>query len=101
MSNHGKSVGADDIDEASLVQGAGEINKQVLKPIRRRSTISNIRKGSMVKPTAQELKDSCEEAASFKEQMYDVAKSQYNRYKSLMASLAPDELQSLRAQAAK
>lgn len=55
----------------------------------------------MVKPTAQELKDSCEEAASFKEQMYDVAKSQYNRYKSLMASLAPDELQSLRAQAAK
>ncbi|CAJ0546809.1 Ff.00g014360.m01.CDS01 [Fusarium sp. VM40] len=88
VANHGKSVCTHGIDEVSLVPGAGAINKQVLKPIRRHSTISDIRKGSMVKQTSQELTDSCREAASRKEQI-------------LVASLAPGELQSLRAQAAK
>lgn len=75
VANHGKSVCNHGIDEVSLVPGAGAINKQVLKPIRRHSTISDIRKGSMIKQTAQELTDSCREAASRKEQMYEAAKS--------------------------
>jgi hypothetical protein len=101
MANHSNGVCTDNIDEMSLVPRAGEITRQIVKPVRRRSTISVIRKGSMVSPTAQELADSCREVSSRKEQIHDAANSKYNRYKSLVASFIPEELQSLHAQAAK
>jgi hypothetical protein len=100
MANHDESVCINEIDETSLVPTADETNK-VVKPVKRRSTVSELHERSMVNHTAQELTDSCREAANRKEKMYDTANSQYNRHKSVVAALTPEELEGLRAQAVK
>ncbi|SPJ76050.1 uncharacterized protein FTOL_05781 [Fusarium torulosum] len=101
VASHSESVCTNEIDEISLVPRAGETNKEVVKSVRNRSTISEIHERSLVNHTAQELTDSCREVANRKEHMYDAANSQYNRYKSVVAALTPEELEGQRAQAAK
>jgi hypothetical protein len=101
MVNHSEGICAGDTDEMSLVPRDVGTNEKAVDPERRRSTISEIRKRSMVNPTVKELADSCRKAANRKEQMYHAANSQYNRYKSLVAALTSEDLEGLRAQAVK